>query len=653
MRRFAFLLAIALVVGAGPTPGAAEEEKPVYLDLTGARVLASPGWPAALEGFLPPGRAVEPLVLPVVPQGPTLVLGLWDSDPAARELARLLGVVAGRGLRGGYLVDVRLSQRHPLVVILGQDAAALAAARFELETFMPEARAGAARSLDMTKPDEQGGVRIRLENPAPHLRLVRPRYRIRALGGIEEQGSPFDAASAHANRLWLESGRPPMVGRPGSFARLNEHGVEPVAWAEVPSTYLGPGLPQLGFQRTSVLRASGVAGSTLAAPQRLVARAEGALDGLLAWQAKGVRHFALHLTPYEPPEQHLQRQVDAAIVRRAVQALRPGGLKELLVIPPAGSAPASWPDMSGIPEVLVGWYGSSDRALTITQAEAARVACAARVPVVLIETWMQAAQGLPSLPRGRDETLGEVLAGIVVLPGPAAADALARAWAPSAPEPSAHPALEELLACCAAEPTDPAAFLLSTASNLEQALAGRFADPFWLRRLPATLRAAAGELPPPEQRVVARYVERNPALDGRLAEAEWPDAPVTRVGPAHVRALTNGRTLVLGVRVPSDAHATSLVISVASGREQESVTLDLTRPPTALAGEPARGQSQVGGAREVEVAFGHYALAGDPHPGRVIRLGVELTTPSGTHRLAPDSGPAGHASPGGAVVVLR
>lgn len=633
MRSLALVLAVALLTGTGSGLGAAADEEPAWLDLTGARVLASPGWPAALEGFLPPGRAVEPLVLPVVPQGPVLVLGLWDSDPAARELARLLGVDMRQGLRGGYVVEAALWKGHPVAVIIGMDAAALAAARFALETFTPEARAGTARSLDMTKPDEQGGVRIAMGR-----RGMRPRFRIRALGGIEEQGSPFDAASAYANRLWLESERPPMVGKPGSFARLHEHGVEPVAVARLPAAGLLDAAPARPlFKKSTVLRTA-----TPSAALRLVADAQQAIDGLLAWQAKGVRHFALVLRAPTPPHDLDQRQIDALIVRRTVQALRPGGLKELLVIPPAGSAPVSWPDMSGIPEALVGWYGSSDQALTVTRAEAARVACAARVPVVLIETWMQAAQGLPSLPRGRDEALGEVLAGLVVLPGPAAAEALARAWAPSAPEPSAHPALDELLACCAAEPTDPAAFLLSTASNLEQALAGRFADPFWLRRLPATLRAAAKELPPAAQRVLARHVGAAPALDGRLSEPAWADAPATAVGPAEVRALSDGRRLTLGVRVPESARASTLRLRVGNGWDRNDVTLDL-----------ARTVSRRGGALEIEVAFDHYALAGDPHPGRVIRLGVDLTTATGTHHLAPDAGPEARSVPGGAVVVLR
>ena len=612
MRRPTLVLLLALALGGRTTPIRADETP--TLDLSQARVLASPGWPAALEGFLPPGRAVEALVLPVALAGPVLVLGLWDSDPAARALGRGLGLDAAQGLRGGYLVDVGLSQGHPLVVILGQDAAALAAARFELETFLPEAKAEAARSLDMTKPDEQGGVRIRSGR-----REVRPRFRIRALGGIEEQGSLLDAASANANRLWLDPGAPRMEGRPSSFARLREHGVEPVARAAP----LGP-----------------------------ATQAHSGIDDLLAWQAKGVRHFALELTAHEPPQD--QRRIDAALVRHAVQALRPGGLRELLVIPPAGSAPASWPDMSGIPEVLLGWYGPSKRPLTITRAQAARVACAARVPVVLIETWMQTAQGLPSLPRGRDDDLGEVLAGIVVLPGPAAADALARAWAPGAPEPSAHPALVELLACCATEPADPASFLLGTAANLEQALTGRFTDPIWLRRLPARLRAAASELPPLGQRVLALHVATTPVLDGRLTEAEWADAPATTVGPAEVRALSDGRRLTLGVRVPVGAGATALRLRVNTGWGLNGVTLDLTRPPAPTSTEPARALTRVGEALEIEVAFDHYALDGDPHPGRVIGLGVDLTTPLGTHHLAPESGPAaGNSIPGGAVVVLR
>jgi|GEM_PF-6423499 len=650
MRRFAFVLGFALLSGTGSKAGTADSDEPGFLNLTGARVLASPGWPAALEGFLPPGRAVEPLVLPVVPEGPLLLLGLWDSDPAARTLGRELGLEAGQGPRGGYVVDVRLWQGHPLARIIGQDAAALVAARFELETFLPEAKAAAPRSLDMTKPDEQGGVRLRLGR-----REVRPRFRIRGLGGLEEQGSLLDAASANANRLWLPVGGPVTAGKPRSLAMLHEQGVNPVAWGYAGSSWApAPDMQDrlLDWRLTKQMEAE--LARLARTPLALTEEVRPALEGLLAWQAQGVRHFALRLPAYIAPLRLHQRQIHAAMVRRAVQALRPGGLAELLVIPPAGSAPASWPDMSGIPEALLGWFGSSSHALTITRAEAARVACAARVPVVLIETWMARSLGLPSMPRGRDADLGDVLAGVVVLPGPAAVEALALAWDPGAPQAAALAALTELLGCCATEPTDAEAFLRSTATNLEQALTGRFADPPWLRTLPKILNAGAAVLPPAAQRVLARYVETAPTLDGRLAEAAWTQAPATQVGPVDVRALSDGRLLILGVRVPDSARATALTLRVDTGWGAERVTLDLdlTRPPTSLPAEPDSAQSQVGSAREIEVAFGHYTLGGDPHPGRVFRLGVEITTASGTQRLAPDGGPW-NLDLGGAVIVMR
>jgi len=631
------LVILALVRGAAPLLA----DEPATLDLSQARVLASPGWPAALEGFLPPGRTVEPLVVPL-PKGPVLVLGLWDADPAARELGGALGLVPREGLGGGYVVDVALVDGQPRAVLLAQDAAALVAGRFELETFTPEARAGAPRSLDMTQPNEQAGVRS-----AVGRRAVRPRYRIRGLGGNEDGGSPLELASAHANRLWLQPDKPRMEGRPSSFAQLAEHGIVPVALARL--RYLrGVKGPPVGDFKVSHLFPV----ATLDPVQRAANQAQSAIHDLLAWQSKGVRHFALELTTHEPPEDALQRRIDALIVRRTIQALRPGGLEELLVIPPRGSAPATWPDMSGIPEVLVGWHGPTGRDLVITREQAARVACEARVPVVLIETWMADVWYLPSLPRGREEDLGDELAGVVVLPGLAAIEALATAWAPGAPEPSTHPALAELLACCAAEPADAEEFLQVTATNLEQALAGRFADPLWLRQLPERLRYTARMLPYPHSRILARTVETAPVIDGVL-EPAWEQAPVTRVGPAEVRALSDGRTLTLSVRVPEALGVSSVEVHPNNSMLEGFVRVDLARDTLALTADPPHAARRVGTAWELEISYGHYTVGGDPHPGQMIYVQVEVATPSQVFRLARLEAGAMSASRPGAVIVVR
>jgi hypothetical protein len=618
MARALPLVLLALAAWGGGRPAGAEDAgvEGAGLDLSQARVLASPGWPPALEGFLPPGRTVEPLTLPL-PPGPLLVLGLVGQDDAARRLAARR-LAAGEGLRGGYLVDAEEHAGHAVALLLADDAAALAAARFELETFTPEAKAGAARSLDMTQPDEQGGVRI-----ARGRRTVRPAFRIRALGGLEHQGSLLDAASAHANRLWLATPRPVTSGRPRSLALLAEHGVVPVAWAQLEVAGRGP------------------------ASEAEVARV---LGDLRAWQAEGVRHFALLLPDLASQGPRAARERHAELVRALVPPLRVAGLDEVLVVPRAGSDPATWPDMRGIPEALVGWVGPDPRPLEVTRAQAERIVERAGVPVVFMETWMSDVWGLPSLPRGRDPGLGEVLAGVVVLPGPGAVDAVAHAWSPQATPPTLGPALDELLDCCVADPSDAEAWLVAGAQSLEQALEGRFGAPLWQRGLPRRMREDAAALPPADQRLLVWYDPQARRADGSLDPACWDAAPVKRLGPAEVRAVSDGELIALRVRVPRDAGARRL--SVALGPHHPATRLDLgglvfsvdELGPTVVQGGDA-------GHTVATLTLDRNALHGDPHPGRVLPLGLEVTTDAGVHRLGPTA-PA-LSAPTGALIIVR
>lgn len=633
------LLGALLVV----RPALADPE-PAPLDVSAARVLASPGWPRALAPFLPPGRSVEPLALPL-PPGPLLVLGLLDRDPVARGLAATrLGLEGAHGplLGGGYAVAAERDGDRPLVLLLADDAAALAAARFELETFAPGAPRTEPREVDVSKPDEQGGVRV-----AAGRRRVRPHYRVRTAGGLGPGETWLDVVAARANRAWV-----PADVADRDLALLRDHGVLPVArgaweldvpfdWDAQPSTR--PILDLL-------------------------------LRPLLEAQARGVRHFALDLRIETQDQVQPVAAFHARVVRAVAAALRPQGLEELLVIPASfdGEGVARFgppPDLRGIPEARLGWQGPGDRPLAITRAQAQRVREEAGVPAVLVETWMAAAappsylrprlalRGVassrtlprdvpvrfPSLPRGRAADLGEALEGLVVLPGPGAAAALAASWAPPTDgEPWVE--LAELLGACARDATDGHTFLLDTAACLQENVVGRYAEPPWLEGLAERLRAASALLPPPEITLLARWTSEAVQVDGRLDEPLWSTA-APRTLPASLdatppstavvlRAVSSGGRLVLGLRVPDGLAAKRLGVAVGwpwgEGAALE-VALPVGGERTAFP-DGAWAAARAPGGQELEVAFDHYALNGDAYPTRAFALHAFVVRPGGPGR---------------------
>ncbi|MFM8980685.1 MAG: hypothetical protein ACKOSS_09535, partial [Planctomycetia bacterium] len=381
-----------------PAPGQAS---PAWIDLAGARVLASPGWPRALAGFLPPGRAVEPLALPL-PAGPLLVLGRLDDDPWARELARTSPHLVPRaGLQGGWVLEARLVQGVARVVLLAEDGAALMAARFELETWTPPAREGAPRSVDMTRPDEQASVRV-----AQGLRRQQPAVRLRAMLASGPGPAALEAAALHANRLWL----PADAGAPEMAQLALQYGVDPVA--------------RLALQAADVRGPHALAGWT-AGLERLA-------RDVTAWQARGVHHVALELAADTPGEEAVRAAWEGWLLERLAARVQPGGLAELLVVLPRGRDPAVGPRLERVPGAVLGWRPPPAGLLTVLGLR--RVRAAARVPVVLVEDWMEPAQALPSLPRGREALATSGLAGLVVLPGPGADEVLAAAWSPESAE---------------------------------------------------------------------------------------------------------------------------------------------------------------------------------------------------------------------------
>jgi hypothetical protein len=617
------LLLLALILAASRRLPLGADEPVATFDLSQARVRASPGWPAALEGFLPPGRPVEPLTR----EGESfaqLILGLWDSDPVARDIGtHALGLDPRHGPRGGYVAVLTLHKGHPVGILLAQDAAALAAARFELETFSPDDVAMTERRVDVMLPDAEGGVRMALGR-----REVVPPFRIRALGGLTGEEGPLDVAAAHANRLWIDEREPQRRGPRRSHSLLAEHGVLPVAQAVLWLATSEDGRSLAGHEPPS----QGV-------------------ERLLAWQKEGVRHFAVTLRAHDdaPRDAALARR-EQALIEAVARALRPGGLAELLVVPLAASDDAERripaPDLRAIPEALLAWKGPTEKPPSIPLEAARRKVARAGVPVVLLETWMEGVLGLPSAPRGRDPRLGEVLAGIVVLGGPGAAEVLARAWSPlEASDPqrdvaslfAAVPAFEDA--------SDPAAWCADVAAALDAARAGRIGDPHWLQRLPARARAAAEGLPRPEARLLARMTTEPLTTDGRLAESAWRDAPPLRLGPAVARGLADRERVVVGVELPAALRADALLEVTTLGGPGLPRTRRLKLAPRGCPGGPV--------PTAFEVPLHHYDLGGDPHPALRCAFNLRLVTPRGAWALAAPVGPPRIPVPGGALLVVR
>lgn len=587
-RHVPVLLACLLLLAGGlrtaraepPAAPAAPAAPEAWIDLAGARVLASPTWPRALEGFLPPGRTVEPLALPL-PAGPLLVLGRLDDDPWARELARLSPhLVPREGLRGGWVLEARRVKGVARVVLLAEDGSALMAARFELETYTPEARAGAPRSLDMTRPDEQGSVRV-----AVGVRRQRPVLPLRALVAAQAGPAALEAASLHANRLWLPAGE-----GAAEMARLAlQYGVDPVARLALTPPPLRGAQALPGWAREL---------------ERLAAEVQ-------RWQARGVHHVALELAADVPGEEAARAAWEGWLLRQLAQRTQAGGLAELLVVLPPGRNPAVGPRLAGLPGAQLGWRAPAAGELTALDLRRARAA--ARVPVVLVEGWMEPAQALPSLPPGREALAAAGLAGVVVLPGPGADEVLAGAWAPEAAERSveaARAAWQEVLGSAPAPgpaPTPAAlsAWLRAAAARVASGLEGRAA-------VPAFLRAQATQA----QR------------DAEALEA----APAVLAVPRGTLGLDPAATLdVEGVRLAAACDGERLALrlqgtaaALPDGRAPLWVQgrLHLLRPATDAPGFTAR------------LLLARDALGGDPHAGRVLHLVLRVDASGRRARVA-------------------
>ncbi len=295
--------------------------------LTRATVLASPGTPRALDAFLPGGKRPARLAWPL-PEGPLVVLGLPDADPIARRICDVFHFDVD-DLGGGYAIWAWRAQQRPMVFVMGADAAALQAARFEFDADAPgEMLSPDMRSLDFKRPNEETYTVVRAGS-----RRVRPRFRLRAWapGEHRQKADAVAAGGARANRLWIKTLKDPDSGSARTLAALRAQGVTPVIAAGVFGQLTQGTAAMWGSAHALTLR---------------------------AWQQQhAVRHFALvfeETAPSDRAEAERLARREARVVKAVADALRPGGLEELVVVPRCHSdrlarASAPPPDLRHIP----------------------------------------------------------------------------------------------------------------------------------------------------------------------------------------------------------------------------------------------------------------------------------------------------------------
>ena len=600
-----------------PLGAAVADDEAGLLDVSRAGVLASPGVPAALDAFLPGGARPGALGWPL-PEGPVVLLGLPDSDPAARSLADVFHFDVD-DLAGGYRLWAWDDGHRPIVAVMAADPAALLAARFEFAT---EAQLGMAgpdmRSLDFKQPNEQAGCAVRSGT-----RTVRPRFAVRTWhpGGPPTDADAVAAGGARANRVWIDADDQDPEAAQGHIATLRAQGIAPVLYETIAGQLTEEAVPS--FARAVV-------------------------DSLQAWQARaGIRHFALVFDATlssvrmegarAPAHEH-------AIARAVADALRPAGLEELVVVPRCHSDRLARtiqppPVLADIPEAYIAWSGPSELALGISRAAAqARVAAASGVPVVLLDTWAAPFQGpgheayVPSLPRGRAADLDEVLDGVVVVGRRGTQGTLEALWEPVEDVRFGAGLLGELLPASSAPAASQLAGMAAAAHTAAPDHRGLVP---WFAPLAAELEAAARDATTHGAAVVP-LVPAEVVLDGALDERSWAFAlPLVRdPRGVDVLVLSDGAALRFGVRVRREVIGDTpflFQLHLATGGRTdvhhvaftpEGVTADTTEggPHAARSDEPhvtwkARADAR---AFVAELTFDRFALGGDPHLGRTF-----------------------------------
>ena len=602
MPRPALFLALLLVLPLAAARADDDATRSPLLVLDGATVLASPGAPKALEAFLPGAKAPGRLAWPL------------PADELARRLCDVFHLDVD-DLGGGYRIWAWHATTRPLVFVMGADPAALQAARFEFDMDAPaEMLAPGMRSLDFKRPNQEAVAVIHAGT-----RDVRPRYRTRAWapGDTVRRADAITAGGAMVGRVWLEGAREPDGSTAALLGALRAQGVTPVVAATIEGALDDADAGTRGHALAHTLR---------------------------AWQAQhGVQHFALRFeaAPAAVRSEGVRAPAhEAAIARTVADALRPGGLAELVVVPRCFSdrlaqdvAPP--PDLRGIPEAVVAWSGPSEHATRITRTQAERRVGEAGVPVVLLETWMDPAWAgagrsrIPTLPRGRDADLPEVLDGIVVPGRRDTSPLLESAWQPLDEHRLGLGLLQPLVP---SDGADPAAFAAALARTLRAADEENAGLVPWMTPLADALLAqpADASVPVVPQRVTA---------DGRIDERPWGFARklVGSTQGAEVFVLSDGDALRFAVRIPNDAGTDApflLQIALeAPGRTErwhveltpEGARIDRSGRADMPKLEPGHVQAAWLASQthfQAEVTFDRFALGGEPHAGRLFQCGI-------------------------------
>ena len=614
MKKHLLPLALLLLVA---IPARAEEDdpemRPRVLEMSRATVLASPGTPSALESFLPRGAKPEALTWPLPTKGSLLVLGLPGSDPVARRIADLFQFDVGPdALAGGYAVHAWQDGRRNLVFVFGADAAALQAARFEFDASAPvEMMDPNVRSLDFKKPNQEAGVQVLTGN-----RVVRPRYRMRALAPWEPlpDGIAMTVSGARGNRLWID----PAAGETHvrrQVRRARSLGVEPV----------------IVLSKLEVSEAM---------PEALDA-------GGFPWlRDLSLRHFALEFAVDIVEVRSLGKLYaawEATFAADVANVLRArGSLEELVVIPACYSDRLAKhygppPDLRGIPEAMIAWSGPLEDSTTISRTDAERRVKQAGVPVVLLARWAASFQEaplrdlyIPSLPTGRAEDLGDVLAGVVVVGAYGTEAMLESAWDASARE---RFGLDLLTPLIPRDEKDTLELLRLCAVRLDHEAKENLGLVRWMAPLAAELRNTKSPV------VRAPMIAASLKNDGHLDEKAWSSAlrlPTGKQG-VEVRLLSDGSALHIGVRldravVRPAPFLMQLTVGAANRVDpwrfeisRESLAFHRVREPKVAvdwSGNLQMGRRVGPEGHGIEITLDRFALGGDAHELRCFQVGV-------------------------------
>ena len=210
------------------------------------------------------------------------------------------------------------------------------------------------------------------------------------------------------------------------------------------------------------------------------------------------------------------------------------------------------------------------------------------------------------MPRGRDPRLGDVVDGIVVLGGEAAAPIVEAAWDPEATPIEDPTAL--LLPHIPFDADTATELLLRAAGSLRAATERGSGMVRWMKPLADRLAQRGTDLRVPVY--IVPIVTESVTLDGERTERAWSYARALAIPGLPLWALSDGRSLVLAGDALDETKAGILVVPGDTG-------------PSDILALPGLGHSWTRSTKtpgSFEVAFDRVALQGDPYPTRIFLL---------------------------------